>query len=451
MSPSAQPEQHPFIQRPHRTLLTLAVPVLFSLIAEPLTGLVDTAFVARLGAEPLAALGVGTMALSSIFWIFGFLGIGSQTEVAQALGRERYERAARIANLAFVLSLLCGALLIVLGLPAAGPISRLLGAEDEVRRQAIIYMRIRLWGAPAVLLMLAAFGVLRGRQDMRTPLWIAVTVNVINMALDALLITGYGPIPALGVTGAAAATAFSQWVGALWAASVVLRSLGRTTDLRLSEATDLLKVGRDLFLRTGMLTFFLLLTTRVATQAGAESGAAHQAIRQFWTFTALGLDALAITAQSLVGYFIGAGDIRQARRVAAVSAEWAVALGAVMAGGMWIGRDWLARLLVPPAAWPLFLSAWLTATWIQPINALAFVTDGIHWGTRDFRFLRNAVFLATGIGAILLFFINPAAPDALNRIWLATNLWIGIRAGLGVARVWPGIGNAPLKIKRAAE
>ena len=96
------PQQHPFIRSPHRTVLTLSIPVLVSLIAEPLTGLVDTAFVARLGAESLAALGVGTAALSSVFWVFGFLGVGSQTEVAQALGNGRPNRAARVAGLAIL-------------------------------------------------------------------------------------------------------------------------------------------------------------------------------------------------------------------------------------------------------------------------------------------------------------------------------------------------------------
>lgn len=161
--------EHGFVARPHRTVLALSIPVLFSLIAEPLTGLVDTAFVARLGATELAALGVGTAALSSIFWIFNFLGIGSQTEVAQALGRGRTGYAARVAGLAFVFSIAFGLVLIVVGWPLAGVISRALGATGAVEAGATVYMRWRLLGAPAVLILLSAFGVLRGQQDMRTP------------------------------------------------------------------------------------------------------------------------------------------------------------------------------------------------------------------------------------------------------------------------------------------
>ena len=441
---------HPFVRRPHRTVLALSVPVLFSLVAEPLTGLVDTAFVARLGAASLAALGVGTAALSSIFWIFNFLGIGSQTEVAQALGRGRTERAARIAGLAFVMSGLFGLLLIVVGWPSAGGISRLLGAEGGVQADAVTYMRIRLLGAPAVLATLAAFGVLRGLQDMRTPLWIAVTVNVINIGLDALFIIGYGPFPGWGVGGAAAASAFAQWVGAAWAVAVVVKRLGWPSHLRFNEATSLLRIGSDLFLRTGFLTLFLLLSTRVATQIGPESGAAHQAIRQFWIFAALGLDALAITAQSLVGYFVGSDWTGQARRVAAVSSLWAVALGILLALFMWGAQDWLARVLVPVSAWTLFFPAWFMAVLIQPINALAFVTDGIHWGTGDFRYLRNVVILATLIGASCLLLIDTTSPHALTWVWGATNVWIMVRALLGVLRIWPGIGQSPLRGPDAA-
>jgi MATE family multidrug resistance protein len=442
---------HPFVAHPNRTLLALGVPVFFSLIAEPLTGLVDTAFVARLGAEPLAALGVGTAALSSVFWIFNFLAIGTQTNVAQAAGKGQTAIAARVTSLALLLSLLGGLLLILLGLPFAPWLAGLLGASGAVQESAVTYMRIRLFGAPAVLLMLTAFGALRGVEDMRSPLLIAVVVNVLNIALDALLIPGFGPLPAFGISGAAAASVAAQWLGALWVVAVVLRRLGWTTDLHLAEARDLLRIGGDLFLRTGLLTLFLLLATRVATQAGAQEGAAHQAIRQFWLFAALGLDALAITAQTLVGYFAGALQWPQARRVAAYACAWGLVLGTLLGATMWFGRDIIAALLVPPEALSVFLAPWLVATLVQPINALAFVTDGVHWGTADFAYLRNAVGLATLTGSIGLWLINPAGPNALLWVWAATAVWIIIRALSGLLRIWPGIGQAPLQLSHRLE
>lgn len=425
-------------------MLALSAPVLISLVAEPLTGLVDTAFVARLGAAQLAALGVGTAALSSIFWVFNFLGIGAQTDVAQALGANETRRAARVMGMALTLAAIFGLAIIGVGFLFAEPIARALGAEGEVLSYAVEYMVVRLFGAPAVLASLVAFGVLRGQQDMRTPLWVALTVNGVNIVLDALLIGGFGPIPALGVAGVAAASTIAQWLGAVWAVAVVVRRLGWPAHLRLSEARTLLRVGGDLFLRTGLLTGFLLLTTRTATMLGAESGAAHQAVRQFWIFAALGLDALAITAQSLVGYFLGAGWVTQARRVAGVAAVWSMALGVLLGAGMWLFRQPLADLLAPPEAHVIFFSAWFLSAVVQPINALAFVTDGIHWGTGDFRYLRNAMFAATTVGVVGLWGIELAGVASLAAVWVVTDLWITVRAALGVVRVWPGIGAAPL-------
>ena len=447
MHDDAPAADHPFVERPNRTLLALAVPVFFSLIAEPLTGLVDTAFVSRLGAEPLAALGVGTAALSSIFWIFNFLGIGTQTNVAQALGQKDEARAISMTSLALLISVAAGIGLVIAGWLLAPTIASLLGAQGVMQAQAAEYMRIRLLGAPAMLAMLTAFGALRGIQDMRSPLWVALAVNALNIILDALIILGFGPVPALGIAGAAGASALAQTMGAIWAVAVVLRKLGWSADFKVSEVRLLLQIGGDLFIRTGLLTLFLLLATRVATQAGAESGAAHQAIRQFWIFVALGLDALAITAQSLVGFFIGSHWVSQARRVAWYSCVWGVALGVLMAAGMWLGRDAIAALLVPPAALSVFMLPWLAATIVQPINALAFVTDGIHWGTGDFAFLRNAVFIATLVGGSGLWLIDPSAPNALILVWAASAVWIIIRAAFGVLRVWPGIGDAPLSMK----
>ncbi len=437
---------HPFITAPHRTVLALSVPVFFSLIAEPLTGLVDTAFVARLGVVPLAALGVGTAALSSVLWVFSFLGIGTQTKVAQAIGRDDLARASQVVGLALLLSALAGLLLLIVGHGVAPSVTRLLGATAELERDATLYMRIRLWGAPAVLVILAAAGALRGLQDMRTPLWIAAGVNALNITLDALLVFGVGPVPALGITGAALASVLAQWVGAAWGTAVIVQRLGWPRQLHWGEAFQLLRIGRDLFVRTGMLMLFMLLTTRIATRMGAESGAAHQAIRQVWVFTALGLDALAITAQSLIGYFVGAQHWSQARRVAGVTSLWGVSLGVLLGLGMWLGETWAARLLVPVAAVALFEPAWLIAVWVQPLNAVAFVTDGIHWGTADFRFLRNGMIVASVVTGGLLLLLDESQAGALTWIWVITGAWITIRALLGLLRVWPGIGSAPLRV-----
>ncbi|HEY8514621.1 MAG TPA: MATE family efflux transporter [Candidatus Binatia bacterium] len=437
-------DEHAFVRHPHRTMLALSFPVLLSLIAEPLTGLADTAFVARLGATPLAALGVATVLLSSIFWVFNFLGIGTQTAVARAHGGRQPRDAAEAIATALLTALVLGTTLAIVAWPFLDALVQFMGAGGELRADAIAYLRIRFLGAPAVLVTIVAFGALRGVQDMRTPLRIAVAVNVANVILDALLIFGAGPVPALGVAGAAWATTVSQVAGAVWAVLAARRVLGPLARVRLRGVLALLVVGRDLVLRTGLLLLFVLLATRAATLAGPDSGAAHQAIRQVWMLTALVLDAYAATAQTLVGYFLGARRTALARRVAAVGCRWGVATGVLLAVAMLASREQVAWLLVPTAAQAAFASAWTVAALAQPLNALSFVTDGVHWGTGDFRWLRNAMLLATASGAVALAMIDVHGARALLDVWLVTAAWIAIRAAFGIVRVWPGVGSAPL-------
>lgn len=441
------PSNHPFVKAPNRTLVKLAVPVLFSLVAEPLTGLADTAFVARLpGAEPVAALGVGTVAFSSIFWAFNFLGVGTQTEVAKGEGGGNHSYAAKIASLAAVLAACIGLFFMFAAMPFLDSIAGALGAYGAVNDLACEYMFYRLLGAPAVLVSLACFGALRGVQDMRTPLYVAVGINLINLLLDWLLIFGVGPLPAMGVAGAAIASTVSQYIGATWCLLVVSRTVGLTWKMKGAGISKLMKIGGDLFVRTGMVLIFLAFCTRVANHAGPNEGAAYQAIRQFFIFTALFLDAFAITGQSLVGYFLGAHERMQARRVAKAVCVWSVGTGVAMCVAMLLGEDAIAWLLVPPAAVGVFGPAWIVVALSQPLGSLSFATDGIHWGAGDFRYLRNVMIMASVVCGTLVYCIGLFdVTQVLVAIWLATALWTFIRAGFGMLRIWPGIGTcAPL-------
>ncbi len=445
MTAPASPDDHAFVRRPHRTLVGLSIPVMFSLIAEPLTGAVDTAFLAQLGAVPAAALGVATMLLSSLFWIFNFLGVGTQTEVARALGEAAPDHARDAAGLALALALSIGVGLALLSWPVLEVAVAFMSTDILVQRASVTYLEIRLIGGPAVLLTMAAFGAMRGLQDMRTPLQIAVAANVINVMLDVVLISGFGPVPAMGVAGAAWAATVGQWVGALWALYAVRRRLGLPPALRWREARSLLRVGRDLTARTGLLLLFIFLGTRAATLSGTEVGAAHQAIRQIWMLSALVLDAFAMTAQSLIGFFHSGNRSDLARRVAGVACVWGLGSGVLLTVGMLASTDIVALLLVPESAREIFPRAWIIAAITQPLNALSFVTDGIHWGTRDYPYLRNAMFTATGVGTLILFAISGEPEAALAWIWWATAVWIAIRTLFGMGRIWPGWGTSPLK------
>ena len=442
-----------FVAHPHRTFVALSVPILGSLIAEPLTGLVDTAFVARLGVEPLAALGVGTMVLSALFWALSFLGVATQTRVATFFGTENRDgvsgrAAARMCLVAVVLALVLGAALATIGMPLAGAASRAMGAEARVAELSEDYLRFRFVGAPAMLACFAAFGALRGAHDMRTPLWIAGGMNGLNLALDPLLIFGFAGLPAMGVSGAALASTVSQWVGALWATVAAFRCLGRPDGFDWRQAQGLLVAGVDLFLRAACLNGFLILGTWKATAIGAGSGAVHQVVRSTWFFNALFMDSFAISAQSLVAHFLGAGDRAQARRVARVTCKWSCGAGAALGLAMIVLETGVSRLYIPPVAAALFSVPWRIAALTQPISGLTFGTDGVHFGSGDFKFLRNAVVAALVVGAILVLWADPDSPGALNFVWWSFTVWTSVRAVAGTLRIWPGFGTAPLARQR---
>jgi MATE family multidrug resistance protein len=272
-----------------------------------------------------------------------------------------------------------------------------------------------------------------------------MATNALNIVLDPILIFGWGPISGLGVAGAAWASTLSQWLAAVMSLTAVRRRLGLGTMLHWRRALDLLALGRDLVLRTAILLLFLLIATRSATQAGAEAGAAHQVIRQFWVFSAFLLDAYALSAQSLIGYFIGGRDVARARRVAGVACQWGVGTGVALTLVMLGLQDLVTTRVVPVPAQTVFVTAWFVAALSQPLSALSFVTDGVHWGTGDYRYLRNAMMVATGLGLAALLSLDPHQPGVLSRIWIATAGWLGLRTVFGLLRIWPGLGGSPFK------
>ncbi|HDD55542.1 MAG TPA: MATE family efflux transporter [Chloroflexi bacterium] len=437
---------HPFIAQPNRTLIRLSIPVLVSLTAEPITALVDTAFISSMGVVPLAALGVGTTALSSLFWMFGFLGVGAQTEIAQLFGRGKKDQAGGILSLTLLLSALAGLLIILAISPTAEGLTRVLGASGAVQANAIRYTRIRLFGAPAVLLILTISGALRGIQDMRTPLWIALGVNGLNIVLDWLLIFGIGPFPALGVEGSALASTISQWFGALLGLVLVTQKIKPSRKFQLRETLKILRIGGDMFIRTGMLNLFLIYTTRAANQISPNSGAAHQVLRQMWVFTALALDAFAATVQSLVGFFIGRGSVPNAKFVVKIALAWSLGTGIALSALMAAGQGFVIRHLVPASAAAVFIPAWLVSTLSQPLNSIAFLTDGVHLGTGDYGFLRNAVLTSSLIGILGLWLLERNGTSTLYWIWILITVWIVLRGAIGLLRIWPGIGNSPFRL-----
>jgi|GEM_PF-6529905 len=165
------------------------------------------------------------------------------------------------------------------------------------------------------------------------------------------------------------------------------------------------------------------------------------------SLAALGVGAMVLSGDFWIFNFIGAGQVAQARRVAAVVCLWSTAAGFGLTLVMLLGHDLVTAAFVPAAAIAMFTSAWFVAALAQPVSALAFVTDGIHWGTADYSYLHNVITLATISGAVAIIYLDEGRSGALTWIWVITAGWIIVRALFGVLRIWPGIGKSPLTMK----
>jgi len=409
-----------------RKILALGIPALGALAADPLVSLVDTAFVGRLGTTSLAALGIDAAIFGLAFFAFNFLAYGVTPLVAKALGAGEPDRASRIIANGLVAAIGLGTIVTVVLQIGADPILSLMGASSDVASEAAGYLRIRAVAAPAVLIITLGHGAFRGHQDTRTPFYITLGFNLVNLILDPLLIFGAG----WGLNGAAIATLAAQWVGATWFLFLIRRRLGLEYGaIEPGELFGLLRVGRDVVIRTAALLITFTIATRVAATVGDAEVAAHQVGMQLLIFLALSIDALAIAAQSLIARFVGERRPVEAWDVSVRLLQ----LGAVVGGGFFVLLV-LTRSVVPgwftsePEVREAIESMWLILAIMQPLAALVYVWDGIVMGAAEFGYLAWAMVLSgvVAIGALAL--VVPLG-WGLPGVWWGIGLLNVVRAG----------------------
>lgn len=403
-----------------RRILRLALPAMAALAADPLLSLVDTALVGRLGAVPLAALGIDSAVFSTVFVAFNFLTYGTTAAVARRRGAGDDAGAAVYAVQALWLAVGLG-VLATIGLLVAGRwIVGAMGASDAVVPDALAYLHVRAFAAVPLLVVQVGHGVFRGLQDTRTPLLVAVATNVVNGTVSWVLI-----YPAdLGVAGAAAGTLLAEALAAV-ALLVLARRRLPTAPLRIERVAmrAIVRVSRDLFLRTLALVGGLLVTTAVAARMGTLVVAAHQIGRELWLLLALVLDGFAIAGQAMVATALGAGD-----RAAAIAAGRRLLRWGLVAG-TGIGVIYLLLVGMLPGVFTSDAQVtaevrrvWIVIAVLQPIGGIVFVLDGILMGAGDFRFL----FLSTAVAAGL--FLVPASLAALAFGWGLPGVWAAMSA-----------------------
>jgi len=405
------------LRSPHdREILRLALPALGALAAEPLYVLVDTAIVGHLGRPQLAALGLAGTVLAGAFTIFNFLTYGTTAVVARASGAGEHERAARLAAQALWVSLGIGLLLVVACEALAGPLLRALGAHGRSGDYALTYFRIAAIGLLPALVALSGQGYLRGVSNLRRPLEIVVVANVVNAVLEVLFVYGFH----WGIAGSAAGTAIAQTGMGLAFAVELLRPHPDSRRPSVQAMRPMLRVGRQIFVRTAALYASFLVAASVCARMGDPQLAAHQIGTQLFYLLALILDSLAIAGQVMVGRMLGAGDPESAYASAVRMIGWSVVVGVAFAVVLLPLAHVVPRAFTnDPAVLHEAAELWPYFVLMQPLAGAAFALDGILIGAGDTSYLMWSMIAASAIFITL-------ASAALARDWGIVGVWIAL-------------------------
>ena len=311
----------------------------------------------------------------------------------------------------------------------AEPILALMGAHGALADEALGYVRIRAAAAPAVLLITAGFGAMRGLFDTKTPFFIAIGLNVVNAVLDPIFIF----VLDWGVSGVAAATLVAQWVALAAMMWTLFHRASRRHGVRISRPhfdhiRDLFTTGAPLALRTAMLLVVLNAARAVATRLGQTSIASYQIAYQVWELFALIVDALAVAAQVLVAHHLGQGRVDLARSAANRVLLWGLGSGVVLALVSFVLRSPIAAVFTTDpeiARTAAYLLIFVALS--QPVNALVFVWDGVFMGARDNVYLAFGMAAASVVGGALLWLVLPMG-WGIGGVWSAIVVFLAARA-----------------------
>ncbi|MDN3056658.1 MATE family efflux transporter [Streptomyces sp. SRF1] len=414
-----------------REIIALALPAFGALVAEPLFVMVDSAVVGHLGTAQLAGLGVAAALLATAVNIFVFLAYATTAAVARRVGAGDLPAAIRQGMDGIWLALLLGAAVIAAALPTAPALVDLFGASDTASPYAVTYLRISTLGIPAMLVVLAATGVLRGLQDTRTPLYVAVGGFGANAALNAALVYGAG----LGIAGSAWGTVIAQNAMAAVYLTVVIRGARRHgTSLRPDAAgiRASAHAGAPLLIRTLSLRAVMLIATAVAARLGDTDIAAHQIVLTLWNLLAFALDAIAIAGQAIIGRYLGAGDEEGARAACRRMVHWGIASGIVLGLLVVASRPLFIPLFTTdPAVRDALLPALLVTALVQPVSGVVFVLDGVLMGAGDGPYLAWAMIATLAVFAPVALLV-PWLGGGLTALWCTMALMMSVR----MATLW---------------
>ncbi len=426
----------------HERIWSLSWPVILANITIPMVGIVDTAVMGRMPqAAYIGAVAIGATIFSSIYWILGFLRMGTTGLIAQALGARQSTEVVDVAARGLATAVAVGILILLLNLPLYELAFWIFDASERVEALAGTYFSIRIWGAPALMLYLVELGILFGLQKVRQTLLMSLLLNLTNVLLDVVFVLGFG----WGVSGVAAATILAEWSAALAGLVIVARTLeargwNRKWPVAIwsrEKVRHLFEMNGNLVIRSFFVQFPFFAFIVVAASLGDLVLAANALIMQFFYLTAFGLDAFAHTAETLTGFAFGARKPHALRQATLLSLGWAVLIAILIAVTYALfGPAAIGLLTNLPEVRELAESLLPWAIAMPLVSVVAFHLDGVFIGTTRTRELRNSMFLAALVYVLVLW--GTFEPLGNQGLWLAMTTFFFIR-GVLLAAQYPKI------------
>ncbi|OIT06512.1 PREDICTED: protein DETOXIFICATION 45, chloroplastic-like [Nicotiana attenuata] len=438
--PGTSTEQFP-TQDVQTELIMLSLPAIAGQAIEPLAQLMETAYIGRMGALELASAGISVSIFNIISKVFNIPLLSVATSfVAEDISKYADEDSAAAerkalpsVSTALVLSAGIGLIEAAAMYLGTGPFLSIMGlsTDSTMRIPAEHFLKLRALGAPAVVLYLAVQGIFRGFKDTRTP--------VICLGLGNLSAVFFFPIFMyifqLGITGAAISTVLSQYIVAI----LMLWHLNKKTVLLLPSIKNLqlggyLKSGGFLLGRTLAAVLTVTLSTSMAARLGAIPMAAHQICLQVWLSASLLADAQAASGQALIASSFARRDYSRVKLITHVALKTGLATGVLLAIILGLSFPSFAKCFTNDSqVLDIVRSGLLFVSASQPLNALAYIFDGLHYGVSDFPFAAISMMIVGALSSVFLLYATPII--GLPGVWSGLTIFMGLRSVAGFMRL----------------
>lgn len=414
-------------------ILRIAGPSIVSNITVPLLGLVDVAIVGHLGdAAYIGAIAVGSMIFNLIYWIFGFLRMGTSGMTSQALGRRNLTEVTQLLGRSLAVAFGTALVLIALQVPLCGIMLRLVHPDTSIGMLARTYFHICIWGAPAVLGLYGLTGWYVGMQNTRTPMLVSIIQNVVNIAASLTLVYGFG----LGLRGVAIGTVTAQYAGIAVALLLLLRHYGRLRRhvvlkgiLRRKELWRFFSVNRDIFLRTLCLVAVNLYFTSAGARQGTVILAVNTLLMQLFLLFSYIMDGFANSGEALGGRYYGAGNGAAFRDTVSRLFRWGLLTALLFTAVYAVGGTAFLRLLTDREEVIEASAAYFPWALAVPVAGLtAFVWDGLYIGITATR----GMLISLAVSATLFFAVYLGLSPLMGNhaLWLAMVVYLSSRGAV---------------------